>query len=119
MKKILFTLIIVSMAFIGLSFVSAADVNSGSSDLPIAHDSQPVVHDIKDGNTHPDDILSLEWGRRGPRGMDAGNLHNDIDGSDSTLSLTGQHTDHAKDKQDSDDLDIILSWAGQNRRQRG
>ena len=54
LKRILFTLLLISIAFVGLSFISAADVDEISSqtilpeDLPIIHNDSPVAQYVND-----------------------------------------------------------------------
>lgn len=92
MKKIIFALTIIAMAFVGLSFVCAADADSADSATPILnHEEQPIVQDVrpiaqetqsiaqdehvakdvKTDKVSSDDILSWAGERRGPRGMES------------------------------------------------
>ncbi|AMD17916.1 hypothetical protein TL18_07685 [Methanobrevibacter sp. YE315] len=47
MRKIIFTLLLISIALAGFSFVCASDVDAGTSDVLIIQDDQPIVPDVQ------------------------------------------------------------------------
>lgn len=104
MKKILFSLIFISIALVGISLVNAADVDDCVSDLPIAGS------DIR-----LDDSALPVIGSDAPADVDFAKLP-DLWASSDSISWT--HHERNPGGFDSADLDS-LGWNHDHRHQRG
>ena len=72
MKKYLLSLIVISVALLALSFVSAADVDNHSSDSAVAQETQPIIHvESSQSSDLGDTFDTFGWSHnsRHPRGL--------------------------------------------------